>query len=105
MVANPVPVAFWRRDVEWRGGGLYGSGDYQALEGVLLTGRPKYIGLDDPRLAAAKDREDVRAFLFWSRMPIVFERGGRAYLGDQRFTDPRAGDSFVVALEPGEPAE
>lgn len=100
VVANPVPVEFWRRDIEWRGGGLYGSGSYEVFEGTLLTGAPKFIGLNDPRLEAVRGREDVEAFLFWSRMPFVFERGGRAHLGDQRYTDPRTGDAFVVALEP-----
>ncbi len=42
--------------------------------------------LDDPRLAAAKARDPhVRAFLVWSRMPMVLRLGGRAYLTDQRF--------------------
>ena len=27
----------------------------------------------------------IRAFLVWSRMPLVVEQGGRAYLTDQRF--------------------
>jgi inner membrane protein len=40
----------------------------------------------------------VRAFLFWSRMPMVVEEGGRAYRGDQRFTGG-ARSSFLVPLD------
>jgi inner membrane protein len=44
------------------------------------------LDLDDPRLAAAAKRDrHVRAFLFWSRMPLVIEDQGRAFLTDQRF--------------------
>ena len=42
-------------------------------------------GFQPPR----KRDTHVRAFLFWSRMPLVVEQGGRAYLTDQRFFDPR----------------
>ena len=46
--------------------------------------------MDDPRLAAAKARDrHVRAFLYWSRMPMVYIDGGHAYLTDQRFFEYR----------------
>jgi inner membrane protein len=61
------------------------------------------LRLDDPRLAAAAKRDKhVRAFLFWSRMPMVFERNGHAFLTDQRFYDrhDRVGSSnFLVPLD------
>ena len=39
------------------------------------------LNMDDPRLAAAARRDaHVRAFLFWSRMPLVVADGERAYL-------------------------
>ena len=100
VVAAPVPIEFWHRDVLWRGGGLYGSGDYEWPGGVLLTGRPEFAGLNHPALRSARGREDVEAFLFWSRMPVVIERDGRMWLADQRFLDERVSSSFSIDLGP-----
>ncbi|MBB3763285.1 metal-dependent hydrolase [Sphingomicrobium lutaoense] len=99
VVASPVPFKFWERKMLWRGGGVYGSGSYALFKGPRLVGKPKDTGLGDPRLAAARERPDVRAYLFWSRMPIVIEREGRAYLADQRFNGALVGDRFMVPLE------
>jgi inner membrane protein len=75
----------------WRGDVIGGSGWYDPLEGlnhVTLDPRIVPLNLDDPRLAAAAKRDrHVRAFLFWSRMPLVVTENGRAYLTDQRFYD------------------
>ena len=47
------------------------------------------IGLDDPRLPVPQGTQPhVRAFLVWSRMPVVVHVDGRAYLSDQRFYGP-----------------
>jgi inner membrane protein len=57
------------------------------------------LGLNDPRLIAAARREpDVRNFLFWSRMPLVINVDGRAYLSDQRFPALRR-VTFMVPLD------
>lgn len=98
VVANPVPVRFWARNILWRGEGVRGDGSYLFMDGPMLTGAPKPLGLDDPRLAAQRGRADVDAFLFWSRMPFVEEQGGRLILGDQRFDSELTRDTFRVDL-------
>ncbi|MCM8556354.1 metal-dependent hydrolase [Sphingomicrobium sediminis] len=102
VVAAPVPFEFWRREIYWRGGYLYGSGEYGFPDGALLTGRPEPISFDHPALAAARDRDDVEAYLFWSRMPVVVEKDGRVLLKDQRFMDEGVSNAFTVDLGPAE---
>jgi inner membrane protein len=103
VVANPQPVRFWRRTVLWRGEGLHGSLDYDWLrdtDGIIFEDGGITDNLGHPALAAARDRPDVEAYLFWSRMPIVVERNGRAFLADQRFNSSLTRDQFLVPLEP-----
>jgi inner membrane protein len=103
VVAGEVPLEFWRRRMIWRGDGVGGMGSYNLLEGLnhaTLDPEITPLGLDDPRLAAAaKQDKRVRAFLFWSRMPIVVEEKGRAFLGDQRFTDGGSRRAFLIPLD------
>jgi inner membrane protein len=66
-------------------------------DGLTPEGVGAPLGLDHPALAEARNRANVRAFLFWSRMPMVLEKGGRAYLTDQRF----AGRAFPIGDEDG----
>jgi len=99
VVANPVPVQFWKRNMLWRDRASYGDGRYVLGQGSADLARRGALGLDDPRLAAAADRPDVAAFLFWSRLPIVIEGSdGTAYLTDQRFASGIARGRFAVAL-------
>jgi inner membrane protein len=104
--AGEVPLEFWKRRMIWRGDAIGGTGEYDPLKGlnhVKLDPEIVPLRLDDPHLAAAAKRsKHVRAFLFWSRMPIVFERDGRAFLTDQRFydRDNRAGSTnFLIPLD------
>jgi inner membrane protein len=86
VVAGPPPFAFWERTIEWRSADRFGGGSYDLKHGLRLDRASQPLGLDDPRLAAARERSrHVRAFLVWSRMPIVVTLDGRAYLTDQRF--------------------
>ena len=105
IVAGEVPLEFWKREMLWRGDGVGGSGTYNLLDGLnsaSLDPRIVPLRLDDPRLsaAAARDRH-VRAFLFWSRMPMVDVENGHAYLTDQRFFEAgRASSSnFLIPLD------
>ena len=101
-VANAVPLAFWRRDVLWRGAdGTYGTiactwGNCTRYPLVVRRTR-----MADPRIARyAKDDPAARAFLFWSGMPVA-EPGPRGILLlDQRFMDRRARSNFSVLLKP-----
>jgi len=101
-VANPVPVAFWRRDLLVR----TGDGGFDAVECSLLTCRRRPVELtptnmSDPRIAEwSKADPAAQAFLFWSRMPVAELHADRIILRDQRFMDPRIGDRFTVTLRP-----
>ena len=88
VVSSPPPLAFWRRSIDWRSADSFGTGTFDFGRGLTLQPGSAPLGLDDPRLAGARARSShVRAFLVWSRMPIVVDIGGRAYLTDQRFYD------------------
>lgn len=106
IVASEVPLAFWKRRMIWRGDEVGGTGEYDPLKGLnhaALNPEITPLRMDDPRLAAAEKRNShVRAFLFWSRMPMVAEQGGHAFLTDQRFHDPRrrqGGAAFSIPLD------
>lgn len=95
VVAGPPPLAFWRRNIEWRSADRFGSGSYRPLSAIKLDPVTERIGLDHPQLAlAARNDRYVRSFLGWSRMPIVVNIGGRLYLSDQRFYGPLHSDSI-----------
>jgi inner membrane protein len=86
VVASPPPFAFWKRTMLWRTSDRFGSGEFDPQRGLILDNASYPLNLRDPRLAAAAARDPrVRAFLVWSRMPLVVEQGGRAFLTDQRF--------------------
>ena len=106
IVASEVPLTFWKRRMVWRADEIGGTGDYNPLEGLnhaRLDPEIVVLRVEDPRLAAAAKRDKhVRAFLFWSRMPMVVEQNGRAFLTDQRFVDPsrkQRGGAFVIPLD------
>ncbi len=100
VVANPVPVEFWRRDLLWRDAASYGSGGFMLGQVVTGLGIATPLRLDDTRLAAAMARPDIAAFLFWSRMPIVADdEAGRAFLTDQRFASGIARGRFALPLD------
>jgi inner membrane protein len=100
IVAGEVPLEFWKRQVLWRGTKIAGTADYD-LFGDLARLEPRIepLNLDDPRLAeAARTDRDVCNFLFWSRMPLVIDVDGKAYLSDQRFPALRP-TTFMVPLD------
>ncbi len=103
VVANPMPVQFWKREMLWRDDSHYGQGSYTAFEGV---------NIDDSVRAHHMGREDVKLFeahvasgsplLFWSRMPVAAITGTgaaqRLKVSDQRFSDPLVGDRFSMSF-------
>jgi inner membrane protein len=109
IVANPVPITFWRREI------LFGStNNYYQTAYSVFDSTP--IKIDVPQLEIGKhapniyDREklaakkpDIAAFLFWSRMPydgIVETNGKReAIIGDARFSNALVVDRFSVKTE------
>lgn len=105
IVANPVPLAFWKRDMLWRTrDGYYGQYSYSALgddspPSIRLDLR---TGMDDPAVPAkVAQSKDAEAFLFWSRMPLARkEADGTLVLSDQRFMNQTVSSSFTVRLPP-----
>jgi inner membrane protein len=110
-VANPVPVAFWRREVLWRKSGKlsnprepesYGSYSYSLFGGA----KPSVVkagdtNMADPRIAEwAKGDPQAEAFLFWSRMPVAQPGPKGILLTDQRFMDNPARSTFTIELKP-----
>jgi inner membrane protein len=98
IVAGEVPLEFWKRRMIWRGDEIGGFGTYNLIDGLnraRLDPQLVPLRLDDPNLAtaAARDRH-VRAFLFWSRMPMVVMEDGHPFLTDQRFFDSGRPSSF-----------
>ena len=102
VTANPLPIAFWRRDVLWRSrDGFYGT-----VPCILANCQPyprtiRKTGMSDPRIAQwAKGDPQAEAFLFWSRMPVAQVGPKGILLKDQRFLDIPARDPFTVELKP-----
>lgn len=122
VVANPVPLKFWQRQILWRDRDVYGEGSYDALTGKPFfierdgldhcidrrTCNPpgwimnRSIGMEDPRIAErVNSNPAARAFLFWSRMPVADRGVGDAIvIRDQRFLDSLTSSRFQVRLEP-----
>ena len=111
VVANPVPLEFWRREVLWRARDRHYGVDFSLWDDKVHLGyqpipadpapaivRSEPANMDDPRVAElARGNPTAEAFLFWSRMPVVVREGEEAALLDQRYMD-RAGPSFRVEL-------
>ncbi len=102
VTANPLPIAFWRRDVLWRSrDGFYGT-----VPCILANCQPyprtiRKTGMSDPRIAEwANGDPQAEAFLFWSRMPVAQVGPKGILLTDQRFMDNPARATFTVELKP-----
>ncbi len=97
VVANPIPLTFWRREIEWRDSVAYGRGDYSLFAGATLQPAAAEHNANDTRVATIAARNpQLRAFLFWSRMPVVRFTGSEMIVSDQRFSNPMVGDRFTV---------
>jgi inner membrane protein len=97
VVASPVPVAFWRREMLWRDDRDFGSGSYVLGQGLSLDVKGRPHGIDHLTLSYLEIRlENGSAYLFWSRMPVVQTMTPSPLVYDQRFTDPRVGERFTL---------
>ncbi|MGF7171140.1 inner membrane protein [Sphingobium xanthum] len=107
VVANPMPLLPWRRDMLWRGEGHHGGFPFSLFD-AALPGRQASIGeptgMDDPAVETARARNrDAGAFLFWSRMPLARrDTNGDLILSDQRFQGVALRGSFVVRVPAGD---
>ena len=106
VVANPVPVTFWKRDVLWR--------DAQSLRAfsiIVVFDAKNWIGHSENRIVGsgsiynaaqsgvANASSDLKAFLFWSRMPVmVSSTDEKRIIGDQRFDNELTQGRFTVQI-------
>ncbi len=103
VVANAVPVQFWKREMAWRNARLFGSGSYGLLETPKVNPTFSRHNMDDPvvQTAIRNGGADARTYLFWSRMPFAkIEPDGTVVIRDQRYSDPRIGDRFTLYIRP-----
>jgi hypothetical protein len=70
--------------------GSYRQGIFNPRFGAGMAGRC-YAN------AASKD-ENAKAFLFWSRMPVISSHPNGLEINDQRFLNPLMKDSFTVQV-------
>ncbi len=97
VVANPVPVKFWEREILWRDDVQFGNGQFNLASGVSLDTKSDPIGMDIALIEQARRADPaVRAFLFWSRMPVARVQGRELMITDQRFYDPLVRGRFTV---------
>ena len=92
-ISSPPPLAFWRRETI----GVSGSGSF-FVDGERIGNTP----LSACDLAAAREQsEQVDAFLFWSRAPVITRlENGTHLLGDARYYGLKDG-RFSVTLPDG----
>lgn len=107
ICASPVPLAFWRREVQWRGVGerygafgwsLFGPAPRATDPALRPMGR---TGMDDPRIALwSRDNPRARAWLFWARLPLALPDAGGLDLVDQRYMGMGGRAGLGVRLGP-----
>jgi inner membrane protein len=108
VVASPVPLDPFRRDIVYSYGHAYGFGSLRWRPRPKLELQPGLIrtNMADPAIVAAAAREkEVADFLYWSRLPFAtVERGrgkARMTLGDARYnSSPGEGPFSVTASVP-----
>lgn len=97
VVANPVPLTFWRREMLWRDAQEMGRGGYALGQGAWLDPPIRRHSMDGLR-GVALDR-DARDFLFWARMPFAQKHAdGGTVIRDQRFGNRAIRANFEVVV-------
>jgi inner membrane protein len=97
VVANPVPVAFWRRRMLWRCDHDHGFGDYMLPGHLTLDPQAHPHGMPSETVETlARSDAGVRAYMFWSRMPVERRDGDTMVLQDQRFMHSLAQSGFTL---------
>lgn len=107
IVANPVPLAFWRREMLFGSPNNYYRSSYSLFskmeparnfQEIEISKHATHI-VDVQKLTLRN--KDLSAFLFWSRMPYdaLIETNGKreAVFRDARFSNPLVQDRFTVA--------
>lgn len=89
VIASPVPIIPWEREMIAN----YPVGRWTI--GTQVVGDCELPDFTEAR----RTNSQLDAFLFWSRAPFLTRADdGSVVLRDARFTDPRVGDRFSLAL-------
>jgi inner membrane protein len=88
FMVGPTPFVPWHRDIIVDEPTRYVFGRWSLGGDVVLTGETLAKGAADPAVAIARETQEARAFLSWSRYPFyrVVQEGGATYV---RFADAR----------------
>jgi inner membrane protein len=105
VVASPVPVNPFRRDLAFSTGTAYGFGELRWTPAPRIRLSPELVptNMADPAVAAARRQEKLVAdFLYWSRLPFAtVERradGTVVTIGDARYTQSLTAGRFRVRV-------
>lgn len=99
VVANPVPIEFWKREMLWRDKTYFGRAIYQAPDEVRVDDKfDAHQATTSAAAIAASNDVNAKAFLFWSRMPVVSGNPNGMQINDQRFLNPLMKESFTVQV-------
>lgn len=111
VLASPVPINPFRRNIVFDTGEAYGFGEFSWSPGATLALDPLLVpkNMDDPAVAVAAERSKaVGDFLYWSRLPFAeIERGGgavRVTIGDARYNRLPGDGRFTVRTDVPDPA-
>jgi inner membrane protein len=104
VVANPVPLAFWKREMLWRDAPFFGKGVYSLGRGAswVSESRDAHPDPGSDWSVLQYQNADLSAFLFWSRMPVVEIRveddERKLVVSDQRFGNELVRDRFAWSI-------
>lgn len=99
VVANPVPVQFWKREMLWRDDTSFGKAIYSAPNEVKVDENKGFHQMNKFDVSALTHKDlNARAFLFWSRMPVLSGTQEQLEINDQRFLNALMKDNFTVRV-------
>lgn len=101
IIVSPRPLIPWSREILVRDGGewLVGKEPNSPWNTKLMPDFFAKLAEDQCEQETIAKTPANTAFLFWSRAPFLTRApDGSVVLRDARFTDPRVGDRFALAL-------
>lgn len=104
VVASPVPVNPFRREVVFATNNAYGFGvlGWTPSPKLVLEPRLTSKNMDDPAVAEARQVKAIADFLYWSRLPVAtVERradGTIVTVADARYSNGAAAGRFVRTI-------
>ncbi|NBU83059.1 MAG: metal-dependent hydrolase [Sphingomonadaceae bacterium] len=105
VVASPVPLNPFRRDMVFVTSDSYGFGtlNWRPAPHIHLQDRLIKTNMDDPALAEARKDKAVADFLYWSRLPyaqvVRTPTTTTVTLADARYGGPAMRGPFVVTVK------